>query len=801
MLRLILIAVGVILLGGCGAHSRYESHLQRGKQFLAAGNLDKASIEFRNALQIQPKAAEALYLAGRVAEQRGSPRDAAGLYQAAIDIQADFEPPRASLGRLYVFAGASQRALDTVSTALDTHPNNPDLLAVRAAARHQLKDDPNALKDAQRAVQLAPANENALAILASLYSQSGDRARAIALISRAVQAAPTSVDLREVLTNLYLQADEPEQAEQQIRKIIELRPQEIAARTQLALHLARHHRLDAAQAVLEAAVVDFSKGKDVAKADQAKLSLIEFVSTQRSREQAQKTLRAFIAKEPDNAELRLALGTLQQQGGATDDALATYREVVTREGKQPCGLVALDRIAAIQFAQGHVEVARKGINEVLQRNPRDDEALLLRANIALTTHDPGSAIADLRAVLRDQPRSAAALQGTLARAYLEKGEPALAEEALRAAVDAAPEEALPRVQLSQYLIQTSRDDQAVALLEESVRRLPKASQLREALIQAYLTKRNLVAARAAAEDLKSLQGSSASGFYLAGWVAFEQGRLQDSQRELEHALTLAPASVDTLRALVKVDAARGKPELSIARVQAASAREPKNVQILNLLGELAYQGRDFAQAIHSFTAAATLDPRWATPYRNRALARNAQNDTAGALEDYQTALKLAPLEPPLVIEAATFFEKQGRIELAAAAYQALYDGNRPAQQLAANNLAMLLATYKTDRVSLDRALDLTSSFASSENGSLLDTNGWVRFKRGEYRDALAVLERASARSPDSKIIRYHLAMAELQLGMTDRARTHLQSALAGSEDFSGSDDARVVLARLSPRSG
>jgi tetratricopeptide (TPR) repeat protein len=153
------------------------------------------------------------------------------------------------------------------------------------------------------------------------------------------------------------------------------------------------------------------------------------------------------------------------------------------------------------------------------------------------------------------------------------------------------------------------------------------------------------------------------------------------------------------------------------------------------------------------------------------------------------------------MEAAEFLEKQSNVDAAITGYEALYTGNHRVQQLAANNLAMLLVTYKTDHASLDRARDLTSAFTSSDNGSLLDTSGWVRFKRGEYREALPILERASARAPDSKVIRYHLAMAELQLGLRDRARSNLEAALAGAAQFMGSEEARTVLASLSSRSG
>jgi len=264
---------------------------------------------------------------------------------------------------------------------------------------------------------------------------------------------------------------------------------------------------------------------------------------------------------------------------------------------------------------------------------------------------------------------------------------------------------------------------------------------------------------------------------------------------------MKPDAIETLRALVQVENTRSKPDAALARVQAAVDHDPTNPQAINLLGELLARAKKFESALQAFSRASAASPAWWVPYRNRATTRRALADNPGAIQDYQAALKAAPLELPLVVEAALYLEKQGHIDEAIFAYKTLYAGNSPAQQMAANNLAMLLATYKTDQASLDQALDLSTRFASSDNGSLLDTTGWVRFKRGEYRDALQVLERASERAPDSHVIRFHLGMTELRLGMTDRARTHLQAALAGEADFSGSEEARSALAGLTAKSG
>jgi tetratricopeptide (TPR) repeat protein len=200
-----------------------------------------------------------------------------------------------------------------------------------------------------------------------------------------------------------------------------------------------------------------------------------------------------------------------------------------------------------------------------------------------------------------------------------------------------------------------------------------------------------------------------------------------------------------------------------------------------------------------FSRACAANARLWQPHRNLALVKLAENDPDGAISEYEAALKLAPAEPKLVADAALVYEKQGHIDDAIAGYEALYKANPQVAQFAANNLAMLLVTYRKDRLSLDRARDLTNGFTTSDKATLLDTLGWVQFKRGEFREALPTLERAAERAPDSNVIRFHLAMAQLQLGLRERARTNLESALNGSVSFQGVEEARAALAGLKGR--
>src|SRR5271154_2364763 len=109
-----LLVVTLVITGCGGAESRKAKHMEKGQTFLAAGNFEKARVEFRNALQIAPNDSAARYENGVVDEKMGNMREAAQFYQGAIDVAKDNVAARAGLGKLYTFAGAPDKALDTI---------------------------------------------------------------------------------------------------------------------------------------------------------------------------------------------------------------------------------------------------------------------------------------------------------------------------------------------------------------------------------------------------------------------------------------------------------------------------------------------------------------------------------------------------------------------------------------------------------------------------------------------------------------------------------------------------------------
>jgi Flp pilus assembly protein TadD len=421
----------------------------------------------------------------------------------------------------------------------------------------------------------------------------------------------------------------------------------------------------------------------------------------------------------------------------------------------------------------------------------------LRGNIALERHDPVAAIADLRAVLRDQPKAVPVLRA-LARAYLANGEPALAEESLHGAMDANAADLGVRMDLAELYAQTHRMEQAVTLLEGVVRAAPQNLTAREALVRVYIGSQDFEAARIAAEDLRTLRPEAAVGPYFAGVVAEAQHRAVDAERDFEEALKLRPTAMDALAALVRLQIASGRDAQALTRVGAVAEQDPNNAIARNILGELYIRRKTYAQAEEPLAQAIRLAPTWWLPYRNLAVAKIAAGDLSGGMNVYETGVKATNLAPALVADLALLYERQHRIDDAIREYEALH-AHSPQLESAANNLAMLLVSYRSDHANLDRARDLTAAFAKSSDSAYLDTNGWVHFKRGEYDQALPVLKQAAQKAPESRVILYHLGMAQLKSGQMDQARATLESALAGGATFTGSEEARSKLAELKGR--
>ncbi len=784
-----IIALSAVTLCACGgAQARKAKHLEKGQTYLNAGNYEKARVEFQNALQIAPVDPEARFENGVVDEKLGKNREAAQFYQGTIDVSPDHLGARSRLARLYLFAGASDKALDLIKPALEKNPDNSELLTIRAAARVQQKDIDGGRADAERAVSLDPSNEDAVSALSGIYVSDKSLDKARALLEDSIKRVPATANLRLLLAQVYSEDNRMADAERLLMELVQLQPAEKAHRIRLAQFYARHKQLDEAERVMREGVKVIPDDRDM------KLSLVDFLAAERSPEAAEKELQGMIAADQKDVELKFALAKFYVAGRQPERAEKIYREVIDSEKLDAAGLAARDRLAGLRAQRNDVKGTRELIDEVLAKSPRDNDALILRGDIELSEKDPKSAIADLRAVLRDQPNSVAVLR-TLARAHLANGEPEIAEETMRRALDDAPKDAGVRLDLAQLLAQLGKTEQAKPILDELIKDQPANLQALDLMFRVSMAMKNVDAAKTAAESIVAAQPNGPVGYLYEGILAEQANHVDEALRLYGRSADLQPEAQEPLQAQVQLYVKSKRIPEALKRLDQVIAQSPTVALAPNMKGDVLLGQKNLDGAQAAFKLAIERAPKWFQPYRGLAAAQISANDADGALTTLRTADAKVDQRDQVGIEIASLLERLGKMDQAIHEYEDLAT-RYPESDVVANNLAMVLVTYGKDAASLDRAKALSARFANSSNPLFLDTYGWVLFKHGEAAASVPVLQRVATKAPDAAVVLYHLGMAQSQSGSTAEALGNLTRAVNSGTKFSGLEEAKATLDKL-----
>lgn len=788
--RWVAIAAMTMAAAACSnGEARKVSYFERGEKYFAEQNYDKARIEARNALQIDPNYVEARFLAGRVAEKKGEVREAAGSYQAVLDANPQFNAARAALARLYLFGGLADKSLELVAAGLGDDPQNAALLTVRGAVQAQKGHVVAAVEDAEAAAKIAPNDEFTISLLASLYKQSARLDKAIEVVNQGLQHSPDNVDLRVVLADLEANRENFTAVEQQLKQVVELEPGKVTNYARLASFYLSRKDLPKAESTWREAMAALPDNTDT------RLALLDLIWSQRGEAAGLAEMRTLLAKDDDNAELKLAIGGYLERQHKPEQAEQLYQQVTKAAGKEPAGLSARSRLASLYLKRNDATRAQALLAEVLEENPRDNDALILRANIALQRGDTSTAITDLRAVLRDQPTATPVLRA-LAQAHLQNNEVALAEETLRSALQNNPGEMPTRKALAQLLLQQGKADQARQVLDPvaGVQGLSDDPELLDAQFKAQFASNDLVAAQQTAERAQQLRPKAAMGWYFAGLVAEAQKNLDLARKNYETALELQPQVGEPLTALVRLDLAAKQADRALARLTKAIERTPDNAFAYNLRGELLVAKRQPGAAVQAFEKTIELAPGWWTPYRGLAMAQISQQQHDAAIAAFKRGIEHTRAGA-LSIDLAALYERMGKVDQSIEVYEA-WVTREPKSLAAARNLAMLLLNYRDDRSSLQRATQLSETLTVSDEPAMLETRGWAKYKNGDFEGAVNLLRQAAASGKESTTVRYHLGMAQLRAGDKVSARENLQAALDHGKAFFGIDEARTALDQL-----
>ena len=791
LIRTALLAASLALLFACGgAEDRKAAHMEKGQALFDAGNFDKARLEFKNVLQIDPKDIPARYALAQTLEKTQNWRGAAGHYLAILEADPNHKEALSRMGQIYLLGRNLEKAGELAAQLLAQDSGDPDGLTLRAGVNSVEGKLDDAKADVLKALESEPGHPNASALLASLYLRDGATDKSIETLEAALAVSPDNATIRTLLARVHTQIGNTAEAARLYGEIVTQEPQILAHRLRLANFHVTQQQIDEAEAVLKRAIEEI---EDV----NAGLAYAEFLAKNRSAQAAADELKSMIEASPSEYRLRFALGKLYEAANELDEAKQVYSDIIAKtsdEEENPNTLTAKTRLAVVEARKGNETESRGLVEEVLAQNPRDQEALKLRGTLSLAAGDAGAAVADYRAALRDDANNADLLR-LLARAHLANGEIELATDTLKKGIEANPTSIPLRADLVNIYSRAQQLDNALAELEEIIRIQPKNAKAYEGVFKIHAYRKDWEKALDAAERTKVAFPEEPTGFYFAGLVYQAERKLPESIEQFESALAVSPDAVQPLSQLIKSHLALDKKDVAVARLNEVIERNEKNFVAHNLIGELQLADEKLKEAESSFRKAIEINPQWAIPYRNLASVQIRAEQADAAIATMEEGINATKGSALLITGLAAYLERTGKLDSAIEQYRRLLV-DAPDSTLAMNNLAMLLIEYKDDDASRREARELAKSLANSTNGAYLDTFGWIEFKFGEHERAVEALEKAVASAPDAPIIRYHLGMAYLAQGNEVLAKDNLTQAVESNIEFRGLDDAKQALEKI-----
>jgi cellulose synthase operon protein C len=789
--RILLVACLAFAVGACGSpEDKARDYLERAQKLMEKSDFAKADIELRNALKFDPRLAEAHFLRAKIFEANKSYPEMYRELQTTVQI--DETHLEANLLLATIEAGGNR--IDEAQAAVERARKSPrrDYRVTRAQALILAREErlEEALAEAKKALAAAPKDAESQMLVAGILLRAKQYDQAVTVLEKGLSDHPDLVPMHVLNFQLLSLQQNVDGAVAALEGLIALQPKELSYRQMLALYLARNQRVDEAEAVMRKAVGDMPDNQ------QAKLLLASFLA-QTDTKAAAETLRGFIAEGgPGTSLLQLALGDMYAQRGELEEASELYRAVSASDAKDDA-LTARNQLVRIAVRQGKMDEARALIEDILKADPVNADALTGRAAIALSTRETDAAIADLRQALDQNPQNAKA-HILMARAHVQNGSLELAKASLVEALKAEPANEEAAAQLAGMYMQERRFDKALEILEPLAKANVRSDRIAELTLQARLAAKDWAGANELAGKLGASRDDPEYQKYVAALASQGQGNHEEAIAGFREVLKANPRLIGALTGLSRSYRELGKVADGMKEIRTFIASHEDNLEARQLLVAELIRDRAFSQAREELEAGLKIDPTWMAGYRGLGGIAMGEQKPDAALAAYARALQVQPDSVEFQLLSANVEETVGRNSEAEARYRAIL-AKAPTADVAANNLAVLIAGDGKDKARLDEAHKLASRFENSGHPTFADTYAWILYQRGNYAAAAEILDRVVKRAPEQAVFRYHLGAALLQLNDTRGAKLHLSKAEKLAETagkYPGYDEAMAMLARI-----
>jgi tetratricopeptide (TPR) repeat protein len=743
-----------VTLGAAGCRKDPEfakqEYLKSGDRYMAGGKVAEAIVQYRNAVQQDPRFGQARLKLAEAYMKSGDFQRSYAEYVRAADLLPDDPKVQVQAGALLLLRERFEEAKSRAQKALAKDPRNVPAMLLLGNAMAGLKEFEGAVKELEEAAQLDPSASAAYTSLGIVQFQKGSRPQAEAAFRKAVEIAPRAAAPHLALAQYLMVTGAVKEAESELVKAHEVEPKNMLAPRALAAFYTATNRLSDAEKYLKLlAAADTSAGRA------STVTLAEFyMSTRRY-----------------------------------DEALGLLKPLLAR---REAAAAAQTRIAFVEFNQNKKADAYKSIDAVLAKEPRNSIALLTKSRFLVADKKLEDALVLAKQAATADPSFMPAhyLAGSIHAALGHRNE---AVSAFNEVIRLNPRASAAQTQLARLNLQKDPNT-ALELAKSAVRNAPANVEARLTLIRSLIAKHDYAQADSMLKPLEQQLPGSARVLSARGTVDLFLKKVPSARIAFDRAAELDPTNAEILRGQIAVDLATKKPDQARERAEAWVAKNPTNSNGLMALTQVYAANGDAPKVEATLKRIIQQYPAELSAYSMLGRVYIAQKRLGEAQKQFEDIVA----KQPEAIGAATMIgmihEMQGQKDEARRQYEKVVHLDSNAG-VASNNLAYM---YAEDGGNLDVALQLAQTAKSRmpNRHEVSDTLGWVYYKKDLATLAVSPLRDAVEKDPANPLYQYHLGLAYAKTGDRRKAREALERALAIKADFAGADDARKVLQTL-----
>jgi tetratricopeptide (TPR) repeat protein len=740
-----------------------QRYLENGNKFFAKEKFKEASIMYRRALQKDLRFGEAYYRLALTDLKLSAYGDAVRALRRAIELQPNNVDAIVKLADLYMVATTQdpshsqellKEAKDLSMKLLQMDANSYEGHRLNGQMNLIAGNSAGAVKEFEAAMRAKPGQTDlALAYFRALVSnkQNGEAENmALAVLEKNQAFAP----LYDVLYLHYMQQDQKEKGEQILKRKVENHPKQGSFLIQMAGHYLLVHRREDLDAVIR-------RVSDEKEFPEGHLLAGDFFF--------------FRAREFESARMQYEAGAK-----AFPQNKSAYQK----------------RLVELLAATGRSPDANELLAAILKENPKDNDAVSMRAALMLQTGDAGQitqATNDLQSLVSKRPDNHL-LRFNLARAHLAKNDVEQARLQLESAIKIRPDFVVARDLLARIYLQKGDSAKALKEADEAITLNPNDLQARLVRSTALLGLGERAKAQAELDAVLRLSPDNPDARYQVGYLAWQD---RDFKRAEQIFQELYKANPKDLRGLVGVtetlvSANRFGDAIKIMENTVSASPDRRDFRLV--LANVYVRDQRYDDAIHVYEGLLKVDPKSADLLMRLAETQRRKGDVNLAVDTFRRAAEVAPTDSRPLLQLGMLLDGTGRRDQAKPVYEQVLK-IQPDNPFALNNLAFIKAEEGVD---LDEALTMAQRARQKMPSSMdiMDTLGWIYIKKNLSDDAVRTFRELTQAEPSRATYRLHYGMALMQKGDRPSARRKLEAAMKFKPSTGESGKIRELLATL-----